>query len=287
MTHVVGGRRRRRPARGWLLPLSGLVGILVASAGGLVSRAIVIDFLAWWPVWVLLGLMTYLARNVTWARVRVAGLIPLAALLALAVFMYAYFAGWPVMPSASLQLVGPEASTAEVAALSARIDGAIEVAAGSSGFLYEARPLRGGGDTPFAEAVERTQGTAFSVALQPVSDPGLYTYEGWELRLSNETTWSLTLEGGVEGDLTSLSISELKLLGDGHVSLGTTQSATPVTIEGSFQLTIPSGAPVRVIGEAQVPSDWRQQADGWVTPSDGDGWVVSVGPGATLVIVNP
>ena len=191
------------------------------------------------------------------------------------------------MPSASLQLVGPEASTAEVAALSARIDGAIEVAAGSSGFLYEARPLRGGGDTPFAEAVERTQGTAFSVALQPVSDPGLYTYEGWELRLSNETTWSLTLEGGVEGDLTSLSISELKLLGDGHVSLGTTQSATPVTIEGSFQLTIPSGAPVRVIGEAQVPSDWRQQADGWVTPSDGDGWVVSVGPGATLVIVNP
>ncbi len=267
-----------------MVPLLGIVLILIATAGGLASKAILLDLAAWWPVWGLVGWLAYWARDARWGKIRVSGLVPFAAVLSLVAFGWGYLGGWALMPSASLQLIGPRAVDYDVAALSARIDGALEVAA-TSEFLYEVRPLRSGGAIGAAEAMERTQGAGFSVVLQPVVDPGSYLFSGWNLLLADGVTWSLVLQGSeVNADLTALSISELNLLGEGEVGLGFPEKSSPVTVQGAFRLEVPVAAPVRVIGDARVPGDWSQTANGWESPAGGDGWVVSVSPGANLVI---
>jgi hypothetical protein len=202
-------------------------------------------------------------------------------------FGWAYAAGWVVMPSAGLLLVGPESTTADVAALSSRIDGPLEVNSSETGFLYEVQPLRSGGDIAGPSAVERTQGTAFSVALSPIADPGLYTFSGWDLALSTGVTWSLTLAGKpLRAQFEAMTLAQLNLLGQGEVSLGTPAASSTVTVDGTFVIEVPQEAGVRVIGEAKVPTGWTTTSDGWVSPSGGeDGWVVSVSPGASLEVV--
>jgi hypothetical protein len=265
--------------------LAVVVAILVAAVVGFVSRAVLLDLLAWWPVWVGLALVAFLTRRRHLGRIRVSGLIPLLATALLGLFVYAYFAAWPVMPSSGFELIGPESSTAEVAALSARIDGRLEVSPASDGFLYQAQPLRRGGDVGPPDAVERTQGMAFSVDLEPRSEPGLYTFAGWKLALARATAWSLTLEGDtITADLRAITVGEVHLIGSGDVSLGTASGLVPVTVDGSFRIQVPPGIPVKVIGGAQVPDGWSQTADGWASPYDGDGWLISGGDEASLVI---
>lgn len=284
MTHTVGRKRRRRIPRAWLIPLTAAVLVLVAASGGLLSRAVLLDFVAWWPVWLGVGLLAYFGRDSSLGKVRIAGLVPLLATVLLAVFVYGYFASWALMPSSASVLVGPETSGVDEAALSSRIDGKLVVGASPDGFLYKVTPSRRGGDIPAAEAVEQTRGSVLAVELTPISETGLYLFAGWEIALARGPVWSLTLEGEVSGDVSDLILSEMHLIGSGQAVLGTADGVTPISVEGTFTLIVDSGAVARVIGEATVPDTWTRVEGGWTSPVDGDGWVISVASGASLVV---
>ena len=286
MTHLPGGPRRRIP-RAWLFPLAAAVAILVAAAAGYLSRSVVIDLLAWWPVWLLLGLLAFLAGGRRWGKVRFAGLVPLLAFAVVGVFLAGHLEGWPAMPSSSLRLVGPEVGPETVGAVSARIDGDLLVDSGALPFLYRVIPIRRGGLVAMADAIEQVQGAAISVNLRPLSDPGAYTFSGWDVVLAKEVTWAIALGGAIRADLSGLAVTELQLAGDGRVVLGEASEPTAVTVEGDFELVVPSGTPLRVIGDANVPVGWKEAPDGWLAPAVGEGWVVSVAAGATLVVSNP
>ncbi len=60
MTHTASGSKTGVP-KGWLLPAAVLVVILLAAVVGWLSRSVVIDFVAWWPVWVLVGGLAFFA----------------------------------------------------------------------------------------------------------------------------------------------------------------------------------------------------------------------------------
>ena len=62
MTHVAAKNGRGVP-KAWLIPAALLALILLGIPLGLFSRAIVIDLLAWWPAWVILGLLAFFARG--------------------------------------------------------------------------------------------------------------------------------------------------------------------------------------------------------------------------------
>lgn len=282
MTHRAAGRGRRIPKL-WLLPALMLAAITGATYAGVFSRSLVLDLAAWWLVWLLIVLLAVVARGRRWGRVRVSGLVPLFAAAALGLFTYGHVAGWPVMPSASQSLVGPQATSGSVAALSARIDGELVVKPGSD-HLYEVHPIRRGGDIGVPEAIEQTQGSAISVVLRPPADPGFYEFSGWDLTLSQRTEWNLTLEGQMDADLAGLELSGLQVGGSGVLRLGGTVEAVPVNVSGNLELSVPGGVAIRVIGQAEVPGGWEQTSDGWRSPASGDGWVVSVAANATVVL---
>lgn len=283
MTHLGGGARRGVP-KAWLLPVLALIAMLVAISLGLLSRSVLVDLIAWWPVWLILIILAFLARGRRWGRARVSGSIAILSVGILGAFVTGHVLGWSAMPSASVGLNGPQAGSVSTGALSARIEGLLEVGSGQSGFLYAVEPVRLGGDIGPPVASEQLQGPSIAVALDPSPDPGLYTFAGWVLDLDEAPPWSLSLGGEVAADLTRLRLSSLQLEGDGVAALGTASEDVVVTISGEFVVTVPGGIPARVVGQAVVPDGWNESTDGYQSPASGAGWVISVGEGSSLTV---
>jgi hypothetical protein len=283
MTHVAGSSRRGIP-KAWILPLLAVVLILGGIALDLFSRSIVIDFAAWWPVWALLLVLTLVLRGRRWGKVRLSALVPILWVVALGVFVTGHVQGWQAMPSASVQLIGPSPEAGSNVALSADIEGALEVGSGESGFLYEVEPVRRGGEVGTPEATEQVQGTNISVRLQPVADPGPYTFAGWLLDLHESPEWNLSLGGSIDADLSRLRLTGLQLNGEGQVALGKTAGSVVVNVNGAFRIAVPAATPVRVVGDAVVPDSWVESAEGWASPTPGNGWVISVAEGTSLTV---
>ncbi len=123
-----------------------------------------------------------------------------------------------------------------------------------------------------------------AVVLEPVPDPGLYTFAGWTLELDPAPTWALSLGGVLSADLTALQVTELQVEGGGSLRLGPPVGETPVSVSGTFEIEVPDGSAVRVVGIAEVPQGWTETTDGWESPSGTGGWVISVSEGSTLAI---
>jgi hypothetical protein len=274
MTHVAVGFGRGFP-RTWIFPIAALTLILGVAATGRLSRSIVADFIAWWPVWVGIGILAYLFRDRKVGRFRVAGLIPLVALFFVGLFIWGHLAGWSLMPSASQRLVGPDATAYAEATLVARIDGRIDLS-GDSDFLYVVEPIREGGTIGIPGADEQVAGSEISVQLEPPADPGLYGYAGWNLDLSPSPIWDLDLSGSIDADLTGVALSGASLSGAGTLRLGTATRETSLSVTGPFQIVVPADAPVRVVGAATVPATWTLTGDGATSATPGEGWLITV-----------
>ena len=285
MTRRAAGLGRGTP-RVWLLPVLVLTSALAASAAGLLSRSLVLDLVAWWPVWVVMAVLAVVGRKWKIGRIRLAGLVPLLTLAALGAFVVGHVQGWPVTPSSSAHLVGPPVAAATQAELSARVDGVIELRAGSE-FLYEVGPVRRGGDIAIPESVERSLSDAITVVLGPPETTGYYRFAGWDIRLSPDPTWALSLEGELEVDLSGLTLSEVHLSGSGLVTIGATSGPVSMTVNGPFEVVVASGTPVQIVGDAVVPVGWQRASDGWMSPIDGDGWLITISEASSVVVTEP
>jgi hypothetical protein len=283
MTHR-SASPRRAVLRAWLLPMIALAAVWGAVYLDLISPSILLDFLAWWPVWMLIALVTFMVRGRRIGRVRVSGMMPLVTLIVFGLFVFGHLAGWPTMPSASVRLAGPGQGSVATAAMSARVTGGLVVTSGGSGFLYEVEPIRRGGETAMPDATEQIQGANMSIQLVPKADPGLYVFGGWMLDLDRAPTWSLSLSGDMDADLGDLRLTALQIDGKGKVRLGHIDDSAPVTVSGDFDVTVDPGTPVRVVGVAEVPADWIQTSDGWESPTSGNGWVFSVAEDSILTL---
>jgi hypothetical protein len=261
-----------------------LTGMLAVTAMGILSQSLVLDLAAWWPVWLIVIVVALLGHRWRVGRMRVAGLVPLLATAVLLALLAGHLQGWPAMPSSSSRLIGP-AEGSPTASLTAQIDGVVRIASGGE-FLYQVEPVRLGGEIGIPEAIEQVGESSISVILQPPSDPGFYAFAGWNIVLSPSPMWTLALQGEIDADLGALQVTELQLDGDGVVRLGPVSQATPASISGEFQLIVPDGVAVRVVGMAVVPETWQQLSDGWRSPTTGDGWVISVPTGSSLSVTH-
>ena len=110
MTHIAGGSRRGVP-KVWILPVLALVMILIAISLGILSRSVLVDLIAWWPVWLVLVVLAFLSRGRRWGRVRVSALVAILSVLVLGAFITGHILGWTAMPSAATVLNGPQAGS--------------------------------------------------------------------------------------------------------------------------------------------------------------------------------
>lgn len=282
MTRRAAGRGRGIP-RIWLLPIVVLAGLLGLAVAGALSRSLLLDLMAWWPVWLVIAILVIAVRGRRVGRVRVSGLMPLVATVALGLFTWGHLVGWSVMPSSTRVLIGPGTGDIEAAVMSAQIDGEIQVSSGA-GFLYEVEPVRRGGDIGLPSATEQSQQGSVSVSLTAPSDPGFYAFSGWEVILSAAVPWQLELDGLVNADLSELEVFGGRFSGEGTVTLADVRESTPLTVDGTFVIVAPPGFPIRIVGDATVPASWEQLSDGWRSPGVGEGWVVSVSEGSSLTV---
>lgn len=282
MTRLAVGFGRGFP-RIWLLPIGMLTLVLGIAVSGRLSRSIVADLIAWWPVWIGLALTAYFFRDRKLGLIRAAGLVPLVALLFVGLFAWGHLAGWAMMPSASQRLVGPEVGGFSAATMTARVDGTIKVSGGAR-FLYVVEPVRRGGGIGIPTAAEQMVDSSVEVELHAPANPGFYSYAGWDIEFSDSPVWTLVLDGALDADLTTLDVERLALAGSGLVRLGEANRETGVAVDGVFHLVLPAGVPARVNGRASVPASWTPDAIGAVSPVPGDGWVITVGPEATVTI---
>lgn len=282
MTHLAVGFGRGFP-RTWIFPIAALTILLGVAAAGRLSRSIVADFIAWWPVWLGIGIAAYLLRERKVGRFRVAGLVPLVALLFVGLFTWGHLAGWSIMPSASQRLVGPEVGGFGQASLAASIDGRIELSGGGE-FLYLVEPIMEGGTIGIPGATEQVTDSEISIELDPPPDSGLYGYAGWSISLASSPVWSLDLGGAIDADLSEMTVSDLYMSGAGTVVLGAVEGSTPFDAAGSFRIVVPPDVPARVVGVASVPASWALTEDGATSPVPGDGWLITVhGEGSVTV----
>ena len=269
--------------RSWFIPILAMIVVLGLAVFGRLSRSIVADLLAWWPFWSGLALLAFVVRDRKVGQLRAAGIIPLIALLGVLFFLWGHVTGWSLMPSASQRLVGPDVGVVSEASMSAKLDGELTVTAGSD-FLYQVEPIRRGGAVGIPRAAEQIDGSTISVALDEAGDPGVYTFAGWDLRLSPLPAWDLRLDGALEADLRALNVTRLELDGAGVVSLGAPDGEAPVAVSGSIRVVVPSGVRARVIGLASVPASWTLTDEGAEAPAGGAGWVITVDPSASVVV---
>lgn len=283
MTHAAPRRQSKIP-KAWLLPATAGALIITATAVGILSRSVLIDFVAWWPVWALVALAGWVGRGRRLGALRISGILSLAVMGLLAVFLIGHVLGWPVMPSTVPRLQGSPDADVETAALSARIAGDLVVVPETSGSLYSVVPLRGGGDVGVPSANESAQDGNVSVAFTEPEDPGLYQFSGWRVGLSPNARWSLTLAGSINAALEGLAFESVQIDGSGVVRLGQATSSTPVSVAGTFTIDVPRNIPVRVVGPAEVPDGWTIGDAGATSPTEGQGWVIAVAGGATVRI---
>ncbi|HEX9763234.1 MAG TPA: hypothetical protein VGA97_09055 [Acidimicrobiia bacterium] len=286
MTGDPGGLHPGVP-RLWILPGGVAAGVGAAVAAGVVSRSLILDLIAWWPVWLALFGLIWLGRGRRLGPIKVSGLVPLAALGVVVSFLVGHLEGWPLMPSATGGLIGPVATDYEQATLSVDIEGMVGLDGADSTYLYQAVPVRWGGEVGLPEGFEVASESSVFIDLRPAGDPGLQVFAGWSIRLASHPSWDLTLSGSVTADLTDLVVTALDLSGSGVVGLGPVTRATEAVVAGEFEISSLGDTPIRVVGTATVPDDWEATDGGWRSPVPGEGWVLTVAPGSRVSIEGP
>lgn len=271
----------------WALPAGVLAGIGVAARVGVISQAVFVDLIAWWPVWIGLVAVAVILYRRPLGTLRGGGLVALLGSALVVAFLVGHLSGWASMPSASARLIGPEVGEVEVASLTAVINGKVVVSDGAM-FLYEVYPVRWGGDYGLPQAFEEVPNPeTVDITLASPANPGRMAFAGWTISLSTSPVWSLDLAGVVSADLSGLDVVSLVLGGSGEVSLGAAEFPRAVLVSGVFEIRIPEGVPVTVVGEATVPEGWASTDTGWASPVEGEVWVVTVVDGSRVTITSP
>ena len=277
-----------RPVSGWpvgawamagMLPIVGGIGI----SANVLSPGLALDLISLWPgLLPVVVALVIVAIKKAWRR-RMGALPPLLIITWIALAVSAHIAALEPLPSSSADLIGPTEVPDHVT-LAAHSPGVLEVRVNDRGTIYRVGFVRLGGQIGIARAEEVTTAFGLTVSIGDAGPTEWFRYAGWTLDLAPRTQWNLSLGGELEGDLTGLDLGSVSLDGNGELTLGPTDHPVPMAVRGEFDLRIPGDVAARVVGSADVPNGWVTTADGFRSPVDGEGWVISAAAGSSVVI---
>lgn len=267
----------------WIVVLALAVAASVGLVAGILSPALVVDLVAMWPL--VLGVIAAGLIG-SWRgrrhHARAGAILPLAIFTALVLAISLHLGGWSQLPTAETRLTGPPAEElSNPTRLMVQISGDLIVGSDADGAGYRVDPILRGGSVGVPQATETTVDGAFSIVLGSAQEaPSWYRFSGWKVGLAPIVGWRLVLNGVIDADLTGVEVDALAMGGSGEVRLGAPpEDGAEVVLSGDFDLSVPSGGAVRVIGPAGVPSAWARDSDGYSSPQAGSGaasWTVRV-----------
>ncbi|HKY47028.1 MAG TPA: hypothetical protein VJQ79_03490 [Acidimicrobiia bacterium] len=277
-----------RPVSGWpvgawamagMLPIVGGIGI----SAEVLSPGLALDLISLWPgLMPAVAALGFVAVKKAWRR-RMGALPPLLIITWIALAVSAHIAALEPLPSSSADLIGPTEFPDHVT-LAAHSPGVLEVRVHDRGAIYRVGFVRLGGEIGIARAEEVSTAFGLTVSIGDAGPTEWFRYAGWTLDLAPGTRWNLSLGGELEGDLTGLDLGSVSLDGNGALTFGITDHPVPVAVRGDFDLRIPADVAARVVGSADVPSGWVTTGDGFRSPIEGEGWVISAAAGSSVVI---
>jgi hypothetical protein len=277
-----------QPVSGWPVGAWAMTGMLPVAAGigisaNVISPGLVLDLISLWPGLVPAAIATLVVAFTRAWRRRMGAVPPLLLITWMALAAAAHFAALDPLPSSSADLIGPEESPQHVT-LAAHSPGALLVRVNDGGPTYRVGFVRLGGQVGIARAEEVTTPLGLTVSIGDLGTTEWFRYAGWTLDLAPHTQWNLSLGGNLGGDLTGLDLGSVSLEGQGDLTLGATDHPVPLAVRGDFEFQIPADVAARVVGTADVPGGWLSTGDGFRSPVDGEGWVISAAPGSSVVI---
>jgi hypothetical protein len=262
-----------------MLPIVGGIGI----SANVLSPGLALDLISLWPGLLPVAVaLVIVATKKAW-RQRMGALPPLLIITWIALAVSAHIAALEPLPSSSADLIGPTEFPDHVT-LSAHSPGVLEVRVNDRGTIYRVGFVRLGGQIGIARAEEVSTAFGLTVSIGDAGPTEWFRYAGWTLDLAPSTQWNLSLGGELEGDLTGLDLGSVSLDGNGELTLGPTDHPVPMAVRGEFDLHIRADVAARVVGSADVPNGWVTTADGFRSPVDGEGWVISAAAGSSVVI---
>lgn len=254
------------------------VALGLGVVGRILSPTIVLDLVALWP---MLGLVVPavvlgLRGGRRWA------LPPLVVLTWLLVGVGLHLGSLTGLPSTAAAVEVDLGDASEGRLVLSAADLAVSI--GEGPFTISPRPTGGTGGVPVVERV--AGGSAVSLAVSDDVERSVwFRFGSWDVDVPSSISWDMRVTAAtVDADLTDLTVSRVELVVDsGVVRLGTTTSSAVVEVDGTMTVVVPSGSPVTVVGEADVPAGWSATDGGAASPADGVGWLIEVVGGSVRI----
>lgn len=266
----------------WLLVGAVVVATGAGILGGILSKSLVVDLVAMWPLFALLLMLGIIGWIRGRKKQRRAGaILPLAVFSALVLAVAVHLGGWDQLPSSEARLTGPPVGElSDPTLLTVQIVGDLEVGPVADGSGYRVEPLLRGGLVGVPEATEISVDGDLSVRVSAAEAPSWYTFSGWSLGLSTEVGWRLIFNGTIDADLTTMTVESAAMAGSGVVRLGTAPpNGGSLIVAGDFRVIVPPDSSVQVRGEAEVPPDWETTEAGARSPTgeaEASRWTIDV-----------
>lgn len=277
----------------WPFVAAGLAAILALGTtlgvmAGILSPSVWLDLVALWPVPVLGAVVGLGAWLIDARRRRHLAIVGLSAFTWLAIGLALHVSAAPWLPVASAQIAGPSANGLETVRLAIDLDTGRLTLDGGATAVYEVSPLRTGGAVAAPLGYEQRRLTDLSVVVVPRPDPGPFRFGGWSMLVNGSLTWSLDLAApDLEVDLTAVPVLAVRLEAEAsQVVLGAPVGRPTLTLAGNHTVVVPPAVAAAVTGEVLAPDGWSTRNGSTVAPAGAEGWVITVEPGARVVIAD-
>lgn len=270
------------PVALWLLFSMAGVAIAVAIGAGLLSKSLILDLVALWPIAGLGFILTVVAavRGGLWRWPP-----PLIWLAWLLTILGLHLGAFGLLPSA-VGDISPEIAVDEVGAatLTAGPVDALSVAFSDRSELISVKMRRLGGGVAPASATQLVGEGRAEIVLTQRDDPGFFEFEGWDIDLGIVSTWELTLRSSdLSLDTSGIRQASMTVEGAGSVRLAGVPEASVLEVNGEFEITVPAGIGVVLDGIAATPTDWMTTGRGSTAPGDLV-WTVIVADGSNVSV---
>ena len=256
-----------------------VVALSVGVTGAVLSRSIVLDALALWP----LAALVLPAVLVGLRGGRSRALAPLVLLSWMLLTVGFHLGGVEGLPSAAATL-RPELGTATMARLTVAVPD-IALRIGSGEFEIRPTPVGGRAGAPVVEQVSGSQAVAVTVTDDREAS-AWFRFGEYAISLPTVSSWDLQIGvTSVDLDLTNITVSGARIeAATGRILLGRPAQAATLRLTGAIEVSVPADVPVRVSGTTAVPDDWQTDGDDAVSGVDGDGWTIIAESGSVRIV---